>query len=290
MGVMKPDSAALGGKSCHHGRDEEVRKWRSETDTYCDQLEQDSWFLKNDYRLSAQLVEKLVLQLNRIHPNVLSDKEAQKFRDVKVPTKTRLADLLSTLKEKGEEACHEFYRALHIHAEQLYISLPSRKRQRDTYCDQLEQDTWFLKNDYRLSAQLVEKLVLQLNRIHPNVLSDKEAQKFRDVKVPTKTRLADLLSTLKEKGEEACHEFYRALHIHAEQLYISLPSRKRQRDATEPNGTNIHPDPRERFVLNEREDKAIGDAKKILGFTAIGLSRRAKAMLISYAEDQSKNQ
>ncbi|KAK1135337.1 caspase recruitment domain-containing protein 19-like isoform X1 [Acipenser oxyrinchus oxyrinchus] len=183
----------------------------------------------------------------------------------------------------------------------------------DTYCDQLEQDTWFLKNDYRLSVQLVEKLVLQLNRIHPNVLSDKEAQKFRDVKVPTKTRLADLLSTLKEKGEEACHEFYRALHIHAEQLYISLPSRKRQRDATEPNGTNIHPDPRERFVLNERgpvffiicfsvvaglalyyysneEDKALGDAKKILGFTAIGLSRRAKAMLISYAEDQSKNQ
>ncbi|XP_058844411.1 caspase recruitment domain-containing protein 19-like isoform X2 [Acipenser ruthenus] len=191
MGVMKPDSAALGGKSCHHGRDEEVRKWRSETDTYCDQLEQDSWFLKNDYRLSAQLVEKLVLQLNRIHPNVLSDKEAQKFRDVKVPTKTRLADLLSTLKEKGEEACHEFYRALHIHAEQLYISLPSRKRQRGPM--------FFI-----ICFSVVAGLAL--------------------------------------------------------------------------------------YYYSNEEDKVIGDAKKILGFTAIGLSRRAKAMLISYAEDQSKNQ
>ncbi|MBN3297766.1 caspase recruitment domain-containing protein 19-like isoform X1 [Amia ocellicauda] len=178
----------------------------------------------------------------------------------------------------------------------------------DSYHDQLVQDCQFLRCDKRLNTELVDKLVLQLNRIYPQILSDKEAHKFRNLKVPTGVRLAELLGHLTQKGEEACHELYRALQIHAEDVYLGLPSRRRKRETPEPNGTNIHPDLRERFVLNDRgpfffiscfsvavgiaflyyygaESKALGEAKKILGFSALGLGRRAKAVLISYAED-----
>lgn len=54
------------------------------------------------------------------------------FRNLSVPTKVRLAELLKHLQVKGEEACHEFYRGLHIHAEDIYFSLPTRVKRRGT--------------------------------------------------------------------------------------------------------------------------------------------------------------
>lgn len=122
-----------------------------------------------------------------------------------------------------------------------------------------------------MDTELVDTLVLQLNRIYPQILSDKEAHRvttdnirpkktscfpsleraklnlnsgcqflqwfnsacvslqFRNLSVPTKERLAELLKHLHGKGEEACHEFYRGLHIHAEDVYSSLPTRVIQR-------------------------------------------------------------
>ncbi|XP_015203510.1 caspase recruitment domain-containing protein 19 isoform X1 [Lepisosteus oculatus] len=183
----------------------------------------------------------------------------------------------------------------------------------DSYHDQLLQDTPYLRGDRRLDTELLDRLVLQLNRIYPQILTDKEAQKFRNLKVPTGIRLAELLTHLQKKGEEACHEFYRALQIHAEDIYVSLPSRMSKRETAEPKGTNNHPDLREKFVLNDRgplffiscfsvavgaaflyyygaESKVLGDAKKILGFTALGLGRRAKEVLVSYAKDNSSRQ
>uniref|UniRef100_A0A3Q4N726 Caspase recruitment domain-containing protein 19 n=1 Tax=Neolamprologus brichardi TaxID=32507 RepID=A0A3Q4N726_NEOBR len=102
----------------------------SDTDGYQEQLQSDSQFLCSDQRMDTELVDRLVLQLNRIYPQILSDKEAHRFRNLSVPTKVRLADLLKHLHRKGEEACHEFYRALHIHTEDIYSSLPSRVRKR----------------------------------------------------------------------------------------------------------------------------------------------------------------
>nr|XP_012773316.1 caspase recruitment domain-containing protein 19 isoform X3 [Maylandia zebra] len=102
----------------------------SDTDGYQEQLQSDSQFLCSDQRMDTELVDRLVLQLNRIYPQILSDKEAHRFRNLSVPTKVRLADLLKHLHRKGEEACHEFYRALHIHTEDIYSSLPSRVRER----------------------------------------------------------------------------------------------------------------------------------------------------------------
>ncbi|XP_033982524.1 caspase recruitment domain-containing protein 19-like isoform X4 [Trematomus bernacchii] len=95
----------------------------------------------------------------------------------------------------------------------------------DDYHEQLQRDAHFLCSDQRMDTELMDRLVLQLNRIYPQILSDKEAHGFRKLSVPTKVRLAELLKHLHRKGEEACHEFYRGLHIHAEDVYSSLPTR-----------------------------------------------------------------
>lgn len=58
------------------------------------------------------------------------------FRNLSVPTKVRLAELLKHLNVKGEEACHEFYRGLHIHAEDVYSGLPTRVTQRGKNTEQ----------------------------------------------------------------------------------------------------------------------------------------------------------
>uniref|UniRef100_A0A3Q4HWW8 Caspase recruitment domain-containing protein 19 n=1 Tax=Neolamprologus brichardi TaxID=32507 RepID=A0A3Q4HWW8_NEOBR len=117
------------------------------------------------------------------------------------------------------------------------------------YHQQLQSDSQFLCSDQRMDTELVDRLVLQLNRIYPQILSDKEAHRFRNLSVPTKVRLADLLKHLHRKGEEACHEFYRALHIHTEDIYSSLPSRVRKRDSKCTNDKTVW---QERYVLNDR--------------------------------------
>ncbi|XP_018617732.1 caspase recruitment domain-containing protein 19 [Scleropages formosus] len=183
----------------------------------------------------------------------------------------------------------------------------------DSYHDQLLRDSEYLRSDKRLDNELVDKLVLQLNRIYPQILSNKEAQKFRDLNVPTGLRLTQLVAHLQGKGEEACCELYRALHIHAEDVYFSLPTRVSRRETADAKGTNIATDLREKYVLNDRgpwfflscfslavgvallyyytESKDLGtDARKVLGFAALGLGRQASEVLISYVEDPSREQ
>lgn len=50
------------------------------SDSFHEQLKTDSWFLKSDRRLDTELVDKIILQLNRIYPQILTDKEATKVR------------------------------------------------------------------------------------------------------------------------------------------------------------------------------------------------------------------
>uniref|UniRef100_A0A7N8WW10 Caspase recruitment domain-containing protein 19 n=1 Tax=Mastacembelus armatus TaxID=205130 RepID=A0A7N8WW10_9TELE len=97
---------------------------------------------------------------------------------------------------------------------------------------QLTEDSAFLRADRRLDTELVDKVILQLNRIYPQILTDKEATKFRNLDVPTSVRLGELITHLQRKGEEACREFYRALHLHVEEVYYSLPTRLRLRGYT----------------------------------------------------------
>ncbi|XP_036416079.1 caspase recruitment domain family, member 19 isoform X1 [Colossoma macropomum] len=122
----------------------------------------------------------------------------------------------------------------------------------DSFHEQLKVDSWFLKSDRRLDTELVDKLILQLNRIYPQILTDKEATRFRDLDVPTCVRLAELLTYLQDKGEEACREFYRALHLHVEDVYFSLPTRLRRRtDSVDPVPSPAVI-PTDRFVLNKQ--------------------------------------
>nr|XP_055167469.1 caspase recruitment domain-containing protein 19 isoform X1 [Nyctereutes procyonoides] len=94
-----------------------------------------------------------------------------------------------------------------------------------TYCDRLVQDTPFLLGRGRLSEQQVDRIILQLNRYYPQILSNKDAQKFRNPKASVRVRLCDLLGHLQRSGERDCQEFYRALYIHAQPLHGLLPSR-----------------------------------------------------------------
>ncbi|XP_075966812.1 LOW QUALITY PROTEIN: caspase recruitment domain-containing protein 19 [Anarhichas minor] len=174
----------------------------------------------------------------------------------------------------------------------------------DSFHEQLTEDSAFLRADRRLDTELVDKVILQLNRIYPQILSDKEATKFRNLDVPTSVRLGELLAHLQGKGEEACREFYRALHLHVEEVYYSLPTRLRLRDSLDPLAC-----PRvyqQRHVLNDRgpffflgcfgvavgmtliyyysEAKVTGGSRA-LGMAALGLKRRAQEVLIWYTED-----
>ncbi|XP_064162682.1 caspase recruitment domain-containing protein 19-like isoform X2 [Anguilla rostrata] len=178
----------------------------------------------------------------------------------------------------------------------------------DSFHEQLQVDSRFLRSDKRLDTELVDKLILQLNRIYPQILTDKEAHRFRNLDVPTCIRLAELLTHLQEKGEEACYEFYRALHLHVEEVYFSLPTRVSRRG--EPNGFPRMPPLKERFVMNDRspwfflgcfsiavglallyycgDREVLGDPRKMLGVTSLGLGHKAKELLISYTEDGNR--
>ena len=45
-----------------------------------------------------------------------------------------------------------------------------------TYCDRLVQDTPFLMGHGRLSEQQVDRIILQLNRYYPQILSNNDAE------------------------------------------------------------------------------------------------------------------
>ncbi|XP_036045081.1 caspase recruitment domain-containing protein 19 isoform X2 [Onychomys torridus] len=108
-----------------------------------------------------------------------------------------------------------------------------------TYCDRLVQDTPFLTGQGRLSEQQVDRIILQLNRYYPQILTNKEAEKFRNPKASLRVRLCDLLSHLQQRGERHCQEFYRALYIHAQPLHNHLPSRHALRLCLCPRGFSI---------------------------------------------------
>ncbi|KAK5602481.1 hypothetical protein CRENBAI_010963 [Crenichthys baileyi] len=174
--------------------------------------------------------------------------------------------------------------------------------------EQLLEDTAFLRAEQRLDTELVDKVILQLNRIYPQILTDKEATRFRNLDVPTSVRLGELLTHLQGKGDEACREFYRALHLHVEEVYYSLPTRLRLRDSLNPLASpQIYP---QRNVLNDRGplfflgcfgfavgmaflyyygEAKVSGGSRALGMAALGLKRKAQEVLIWYTEEGIMN-
>lgn len=79
------------------------------------------------------------------------------------------------------------------------------------------QITWFKHH--------TEVLLCNMNKLYLSL----PVVQFRNLDVPTSVRLGELLTHLQGKGEEACREFYRALHLDVEEVYYSLPTRLRLR-------------------------------------------------------------
>ncbi|NXG79714.1 CAR19 protein, partial [Baryphthengus martii] len=177
------------------------------------------------------------------------------------------------------------------------------------YCHRLRHDMHFLTSNSQLNEQVVDKIILQLNRVYPQILNNAEAEKFRNPKASLHTRLSDLIKHLQKKGDRHCQEFYRALQINAEPLYQDLPSRKilKTRDST---GIDTA---QEKYMLNARgpvfflacfsiaagcallcyccrpDTKVVGRARRILGFSPIIIGRHVRNICMLYLEDVARN-
>uniref|UniRef100_F7EIQ9 Caspase recruitment domain-containing protein 19 n=1 Tax=Callithrix jacchus TaxID=9483 RepID=F7EIQ9_CALJA len=123
--------------------------------TYCDRLVQDTPFLTGHGRLSEQQVDRIILQLNRYYPEILTNKEAEKFQNPKASLCVRLCDLLSHLQQSGERDCQEFYRALYIHAQPLQSRLPSRHALQNSDCTELDSGSQSGELSDRCNASLL---------------------------------------------------------------------------------------------------------------------------------------
>ncbi|XP_030891249.1 caspase recruitment domain-containing protein 19 isoform X3 [Leptonychotes weddellii] len=150
-----------------------------------------------------------------------------------------------------------------------------------TYCDRLVQDTPFLMGQGSLSEQQVDRIVLQLNRYYPQILSNKDAEKFRNPKASLRMRLCDLLGHLQRSGERDCQEFYRALYIHAQLLHSRLPSRlgPQNSDCTELDSGTVGRE------LSDRDPKVLPGARRVLGFSPIIVDRHVSRFLLAFLTD-----
>ncbi|XP_069795853.1 caspase recruitment domain-containing protein 19 isoform X2 [Narcine bancroftii] len=179
------------------------------------------------------------------------------------------------------------------------------------YCKRLDDDKEFLSSEGTLSEKLVDRIVLHLFRIYPQVLNNTEAEMFRSLNTPVCIRISKLLINLQNKNNKACKEFYNALEINSPQIYKMLPSKhlSKMQDSIEGNMDIF---PREKYILNNRgpafflscfsiaagfafllhyckeDTKYETAAKRIVGFTSLNFGRRARRYLLAYIEDQSK--
>uniref|UniRef100_A0A674GY32 Caspase recruitment domain-containing protein 19 n=1 Tax=Taeniopygia guttata TaxID=59729 RepID=A0A674GY32_TAEGU len=191
-----------------------------------------------------------------------------------------------------------------------------------SYCHRLQHDMYFLTSTSRLNEQVVDKIVLQLNRVYPQILTNEEAEKFRNPKASLHTRLSDLLKHLQKKGDRHCQEFYRALQINAELLFNDLPSRKILSKCTSKlielwisSPLNFCCPALSQCVFLpfsvgpvfflacfsmaaglaffwyccNSETQVTGRARRILGFSPIIIGRHVRNICMLYLEDMSKN-
>uniref|UniRef100_A0A3Q3XS97 Caspase recruitment domain-containing protein 19 n=1 Tax=Mola mola TaxID=94237 RepID=A0A3Q3XS97_MOLML len=166
----------------------------------------------------------------------------------------------------------------------------------DGFHEQLIEDSAFLRAERRLDTERVDELILQLNRVYPQVLTDREATRFRNLDVPTSVRLGELLTHLQGKGEEACREFYRALHLHVEEVYYSLPTRLRLRGGSLRHVSCVSWYSPVFFLgcfsvavgmalLYYYSESKLTGGSRALGMAALGLKRKAQEVLIWYTEE-----
>ncbi|XP_078270783.1 caspase recruitment domain-containing protein 19 isoform X2 [Rhinoraja longicauda] len=157
----------------------------------------------------------------------------------------------------------------------------------------------------------MDRVVLHLFRIYPQILNNSEAEAFRSLSAPVHIRISQLLLHLQSQSNKACKEFYNALELNGPQIYKQLPS-KHPGETPGLVATNMDICQRERYVLNNRgpifflacfsvaaglatvlyyckeETKFESVAKKIVGFSSLGFGRRARRYFLAFLEDQSQ--
>ncbi|XP_003795087.1 caspase recruitment domain-containing protein 19 [Otolemur garnettii] len=174
-----------------------------------------------------------------------------------------------------------------------------------TYCDRLVLDTPFLTGQGRLSEHQVDRIILQLNRYYPQILTNKEAEKFRNPKASLRVRLCDLLSHLQQSGERDCQEFYRALYIHAQPLHSCLPSRHtlQNSDCAELDSGSKRNELSDRGPISflaglslavglalllycyPPDPKVLPGARRVLGFSPVIIDRHVSRYLLAFLAD-----
>ncbi|XP_008255156.1 caspase recruitment domain-containing protein 19 isoform X2 [Oryctolagus cuniculus] len=154
-----------------------------------------------------------------------------------------------------------------------------------TYCDRLVQDTPFLTGRGRLSEQQVDRIILQLNRYYPQILTDKQAEKFRNPKASLRLRLCDLLSHLQHSGERDCQEFYRALYIHAQPLHGLLPSRQALRPMSFLAGLGLAAGLALLLYCCPPDSRGLPGARRLLGFSPVIVDRHVSRYLLAFLAD-----
>ncbi|XP_037012972.2 caspase recruitment domain-containing protein 19 isoform X3 [Artibeus jamaicensis] len=154
-----------------------------------------------------------------------------------------------------------------------------------TYCDRLVQDTPFLMGHGCLSEQQVDKIILQLNRYYPQILSNKDAEKFRNPKASLHVRLCDLLGHLQRSNERDCQEFYRALYIHAQSLHRCLPSRRTLRPMAFLACLGLAAGLALLIYCCPSDSKVLPRARRVLGFTPIIVDRHVSRFLLAFLTD-----
>ncbi|XP_074139152.1 caspase recruitment domain-containing protein 19 isoform X6 [Sminthopsis crassicaudata] len=160
-------------------------------------------------------------------------------------------------------------------------------RKYQTYCDRLVQDTPFLTSNGRLSEQQVDKIILQLNRFYPQILTNKEAEKFRNPKTSLRIRLSDLLTHLQRKGERDCQEFYRALYINAQHQYVSLPSRKAMSPMFFLACFSVAAGLAFLIYYCSPDPRVLRGARRVIGFSPIIIGKHVSHYLLAYLEKGS---
>ncbi|XP_078065762.1 caspase recruitment domain-containing protein 19-like isoform X3 [Mustelus asterias] len=156
------------------------------------------------------------------------------------------------------------------------------------YCKRLEKDTPFLTNEGALNEKLVDKIVLHLYRIYPQILNNAEAEMFRNVNTPMCARISELLLHLQNKSNRACKEFYNALETNDGRIYKNLPSKYLGSPVFFLACFSVAAGLA--FLLHycKEDTKFESAAQKIIGFSSLGVGRRARRYLLAYFEDQSK--
>ncbi|XP_037653010.1 caspase recruitment domain-containing protein 19-like isoform X6 [Choloepus didactylus] len=165
------------------------------------------------------------------------------------------------------------------------VTSPPGNRTAPTFCDRLVQDAPFLTERGRLSEQQVDSIVLQLNRYHPQVLSDREAEKFRNPQTSLRVRLCDLLSHLQRSSEQDCREFYRALCLHAQPLHSRLPSRHALRPMSFLACLGVAAGLAVLLYCCPPDPKVLPGARRVLGFSPVILQRHVSRYLLAFLAD-----